>query len=82
MLRDTVLSAPVDVYADWVDACDEAAKTAAASGGAAEPERPVYRPEPVAKSRNPGAQQASGEMDDFIDNDEMDAEAEFDNDDD
>jgi transcription elongation factor Elf1 len=30
------LSAPVDVYSDWVDACDEVAKQAAegASGGA------------------------------------------------
>lgn len=80
-----VLSAPVDVYADWVDACDEAAKTAAASGGGPiEPERPAYRNEPeaaMAKSRNPGGQQNSREMDGFIEDDEMDAEQDFGDDD-
>jgi transcription elongation factor Elf1 len=79
---DTVLSAPVDVYADWVDACDEAAKNATDGNGVAEPERPSYNPAPAAKAKNPAHQQASGEMDDFIDNDEMDAEAEFGDEDD
>ena len=61
-----------------MDACDEAAKQATSGAAAVEPERATRDiPAPVSKSRNPGSQQASGEMDDFIDNDEMDAEADF-----
>jgi len=78
------LSAPVDVYADWVDACDEAAKEAAKdgedNGGAS------YR-EPAAATRKVppvGGHDAGGagggddeEMDGFIENDEMDDAAEY-----
>jgi transcription elongation factor Elf1 len=77
----TVLSAPVDVYADWVDACDEAAK-AAATGG--ESERSTYReqPAPAPKVTNaPGGPSRTGgtlgEMDGFLDDDEADAEGDF-----
>lgn len=73
------MSAPVDVYADWVDACDEAAK-AAAAGGDAEPS--TYRDQPAPAPKVPGAAGgrstgAADEMDDFVEDDEMDAEGEF-----
>ncbi|PVI02766.1 Elf1-domain-containing protein [Periconia macrospinosa] len=58
------LSAPVDVYADWVDACDAVAKEAAA--GAAT-ERSVNRT---------GARPRAAE-DDFIEQDDLDAEGEY-----
>ncbi|KAF2184685.1 Elf1-domain-containing protein [Zopfia rhizophila CBS 207.26] len=66
------LSAPVDVYADWIDACDAVAKEAA--GGATE--KSSYRP--GAASR-PAAAAAGDESlgDDFIVDDEQDAEGEY-----
>ncbi|PSN59868.1 Elf1-domain-containing protein [Corynespora cassiicola Philippines] len=64
------LSAPVDVYADWIDACDAVAKETA---GGAPTERSMNR------SRGPAKPQA--EMDDFVENDELDAEGEYDADD-
>jgi transcription elongation factor Elf1 len=76
----TVLSAPVDVYADWVDACDEAAKAAAAG---VESERSTYRDQPTSASKATGpttgkaSGSVSGEMNDFIEDDDMDAEGEF-----
>lgn len=64
------LSAPVDVYADWIDACDAVAKEAA---GAAT-ERPAHRG--GAPSRPAAA--AGGGGDDFIVDDELDAEGDYD----
>ena len=71
-----VLSAPVDVYADWVDACDEAAKNA----GRSEQDHILNRrdqPAPASKGAGPAGGGSGDEMDDFIENDEMDAEGEF-----
>jgi transcription elongation factor Elf1 len=65
LLIGTDLSAPVDVYADWVDACDAVAKEAAA--GAAT-ERSVNRT---------GARPRAAE-DDFIEQDDLDAEGDYD----
>ena len=71
------------MYADWVDACDEAAK-ATATG--AEPEQASYRdnhqPAAAPKPRAVGAGGERGEgiaaeMDDFIEDDEMEGEGEF-----
>lgn len=66
------LSAPVDVYADWVDACDEAAKEAIKDG---EDSGVAYR-EPAAATRKVpstntrgGADGGDEEMDGFIEND-------------
>lgn len=58
------LSAPVDVYADWVDACDAVAKEA---GGGAATERSVNRTGALPKPAG----------DDFIVEDDMDAEGDF-----
>lgn len=54
----------MDVYADWIDACDAVAKEEAA-------ERPASRPAA-------GQSRVQREMDDFLDNDEVDAEGEYD----
>lgn len=61
------LSAPVDVYADWIDACDAVAKEAAAGRAT---ERSTNRtgalPKPV------------DDDDGFIENDDLDAEGDYD----
>lgn len=68
------LSAPVDVYADWHDACDAVAKEKNPGGG-------------ISRSANRGQVRAAaiadadgedGMGDDFIVNDEQDAEGEYD----
>lgn len=60
----TDLSAPVDVYADWVDACDAVAKEAAAGAAI---ERSVNRTGALPKSAE----------EDFIVQDDLDAEGEY-----
>lgn len=68
------LSAAVDVYADWVDACDAVAKENATE---AEKNSTSYR-EIDRSARPSGAGVTSqGEGDDFIVDDEMDGEGEF-----
>ncbi|KAF1362183.1 Elf1-domain-containing protein, partial [Lizonia empirigonia] len=61
------LSAPVDVYADWIDACDAVAKEAAAGRAT---ERSMNRtgalPKPV------------DDDDGFIEHDDVDAEGDYD----
>lgn len=64
MLTLPDLSAPVDVYADWVDACDAVAKEAASG---AVTERSVNRS---------GALPRTAE-EDFIVQDDLDAEGEY-----
>ncbi|KAF2423308.1 Elf1-domain-containing protein [Tothia fuscella] len=72
------LSAAVDVYSDWVDACDDVAKRAAADGGG-EPTGGYARRQSGGAPREPASDDegAPGEMDDFVEEDEMDAEAEY-----
>ncbi|KAF2795287.1 Elf1-domain-containing protein [Melanomma pulvis-pyrius CBS 109.77] len=65
------LSAPVDVYADWIDACDAVAKEAAGTAT----ERPAHRG--GAPSR-PATAAAGGGGDDFIVDDDLDAEGDYD----
>jgi transcription elongation factor Elf1 len=62
------LSAPVDVYADWIDACDAVAKEAAAGRTATErsADRTGALPKPV------------DDDDGFIENDDLDAEGDYD----
>lgn len=70
------LSQPVDVYSDWIDACDAVAKEAAAGAGrpatagairgAAARQRPV-----------PPGEKRTAEDDGFIEDDEGDAEGEY-----
>jgi transcription elongation factor Elf1 len=71
------LSAGVDVYADWIDACDAVAKEAGPtqSGGR------TGAPPRQAVTAGGGSDGGEG-MDDFIENDELDAEGEFADDDD
>ncbi|KAF2012876.1 Elf1-domain-containing protein [Aaosphaeria arxii CBS 175.79] len=67
------LSAPVDVYADWHDACDAVSKKPDEGAG-----RSINR---TAGPPRPAAAAGGDDMDDFIENDEPDAEGEFDDDD-
>ena len=64
----------MDVYSDWVDACDAVAKDAADSTTKARPSnlRGTGAPTPV---RRGGA--ATAEDDGFIEDDDLDAEAEY-----
>lgn len=62
------LSAPVDVYADWIDACDAVAKEAAKGNAATE--RSTNRTGALPKMSN-------DDDDGFIENDELDAEGEY-----
>lgn len=69
------LSAPIDVYSDWVDACDAVAQDAALStsksSGAAYGGRDAS-----SRSKNGrGAGASAG--DDFIEDDDVDAEADY-----
>ncbi|KAF2474361.1 Elf1-domain-containing protein [Lindgomyces ingoldianus] len=66
------LSAPVDVYADWIDACDAVAKEA--SGGATG--KSLNRAGALPR-RNAAAEEGEGQGDDFIVDDELDAEGEY-----
>ncbi|KAF1947103.1 Elf1-domain-containing protein [Clathrospora elynae] len=65
------LSAPVDVYADWIDACDAVAKEAAKGNAATS--RSANR-----MGRMPTAAQEEDEDDGgFIEQDDVDAEGEY-----
>jgi len=79
------MSAGVDVYADWIDACDAVAKESAATAG---PKEPYQGSGPA---RRAGAATAGGDDeeeeggpdgydggDGFVVDDEMDAEGEYD----
>lgn len=75
LLMPSGLSAPVDVYFDWIDACDEVAKDQASTT--------VSRGLPA--FARPVASQPQGEKyseeDGFVVNDEPDAEAAYDDED-
>lgn len=83
------LSHPVDVYADWIDACDKAAKEALERDhGGAETQNTSYRNmtgssgAPARRQREVPSEDeddgdGDGEMDDFVENDEIDAEADY-----
>ncbi|KAK4621813.1 Transcription elongation factor 1 [Fulvia fulva] len=71
------LSQPVDVYADWIDACDAVAKETAGTSTAApasahrQPQQPHSRAGPA-----PG-EKYTAEDDGFIDDDDADGEADL-----
>ncbi|KAF4303072.1 putative zinc finger protein [Botryosphaeria dothidea] len=68
------LSAAVDVYYDWVDACDAVAEgEAGAAGGKA-----FREPGSIPRGQAGGARRGG---DDFIDDDEVDAEGDYADDD-
>ncbi|KAF2261056.1 Elf1-domain-containing protein [Lojkania enalia] len=70
------LSAPVDVYADWIDACDAVAKEAAAGAATS---RSVNRSGALARPTPIGGGGGDGEglNDGFIVEDDLDAEGEY-----
>ncbi|KAG2169587.1 hypothetical protein VTO58DRAFT_107706 [Aureobasidium pullulans] len=71
------LSAPIDVYSDWVDACDAVAKQAAES--TSKPGRDTYGGT-ASQSRSQAARGETANVpadDGFIDDDELDAEADY-----
>ncbi|EON66565.1 hypothetical protein W97_05810 [Coniosporium apollinis CBS 100218] len=66
------LSHAVDVYADWIDACDAVAKEAAAADAPKERYRGTGRPRAA-----PAATQEDDDGDGFVVDDELDAEGEY-----
>ena len=66
------LSAAIDVYSEWIDACDAVAKEAPDVTGKSA--RTSYRD--IDHTSRAQASQGAGEMDDFVEDDE-DAEADF-----
>lgn len=71
---DPDLSQAVDVYSDWVDACDAVAKDAADS--TTKTSSNAYRGTTAASRAQPGRGGADNE-DGFIEDDELDAEADY-----
>lgn len=72
------LSAPVDVYFDWVDACEAVANDTAGTSSAA-PASSYRQSQPELSSRAglaPG-EKYTAEDDGFIDDDGVDAEADY-----
>ncbi|OJD38874.1 transcription elongation factor [Diplodia corticola] len=68
------LSAAVDVYYDWVDACDAVADGEANAASS----KPFREPGSLQRGQSGGARR---ERDDFIDDDDADAEGDFADDD-
>lgn len=66
------LSAPVDVYADWIDACDAVAKQAAK--GNADMSRSTHRMGRMPTAHNHDDDDGDGG---FIEHDDADAEGEY-----
>ncbi|KAI5249773.1 hypothetical protein E4T47_00988 [Aureobasidium subglaciale] len=73
-IRHADLSAPIDVYSDWVDACDSVAKQAAQS--TSQSRRDSYSGT-ASQSNLQGSRNAAPADDGFIDDDELDAEADY-----
>lgn len=70
------LSAPVDVYADWIDACDAVAKEAAASKtGMARSNNRMGRVETAREDEDDDAPDADDLR--FVEQDDLDAEGEY-----
>ena len=71
------LTQPVDVYADWIDACDAVAKDEAPTTTVAAPAaRPKHSHETSRFDLAPG-EKLTDEDRNFIDNDDEDAELEY-----
>ncbi|KJY02223.1 transcription elongation factor like protein [Zymoseptoria brevis] len=73
------LSVPVDVYSDWIDACDAVAKETSDTRGPAPPSSSMRQPQPHPSARAglaPG-EKYTAEDEGFIDDDDADPEADF-----
>ena len=76
----TDLTQPLDIYSDWVDACEEVAKTEAAASAPTQPNSAYRRPPPPASRPGEGivpGDKYTDEDDGFIDDEDADGEAEF-----
>jgi len=75
------LSAPVDVYSDWIDACDAVAKEAADGARRTQTTSRPVETGPARKSqqrKDDDEEEGYGdEGDGFVENDELDGEAEY-----
>ena len=69
----TALSAPVDIYADWIDACDQVAKDNAADGPG-QPSQKPFETAPAPAARPQAQQEYEG---DFVVNDEVGMEDDY-----
>ncbi|PSK56602.1 hypothetical protein B9Z65_6226 [Elsinoe australis] len=69
------LSAPIDVYSDWIDACDAVAKEAAA--GTSRPAPAGGRQGPTTAQKAAPGEKRTAEDDGFIEDDEGDIEGEY-----
>lgn len=77
-MGDSDLSQPIDVYSEWIDACDAVAKDNPGSGGASI--APATRQPQVAAASKGGAVASNDKYDTedgFVEDDEADAEADF-----
>lgn len=75
-LTFTDLTQPVDVYSDWIDACDAVAKDQASADVAPPLARPRQMNSGAREGLAPG-EKYTAEDDGFIDDDDDDAEAEY-----
>jgi transcription elongation factor Elf1 len=71
------LSQPVDVYADWIDACEDVAKEQAGSSAAAPPSIRQRRASASARGGLAPGEKITDEDTGFIDDDDEDVEAEY-----
>jgi len=74
------LSQPIDVYSDWIDACDEVAKVTAANApppAAPAAARPAATSAGARAGLAPDTERYDDEGDGFIDDDDAEAEAEY-----
>jgi transcription elongation factor Elf1 len=73
------LSAPVDVYSDWIDACDAVAKETGSSSNAPPTSsvRMMPQSQPSAHGEGPGGEDEYEKDDGFIDDEDADPEADF-----
>ncbi|WPH00726.1 Hypothetical protein R9X50_00355600 [Acrodontium crateriforme] len=78
----TSLTQPVDVYYDWIDACDEVAKGEAATTPYAPPPSALSRPGGARRGEDDSAEKYTDEDGDgFIEDDEIDGQADYADDD-
>ncbi|KAK5133189.1 hypothetical protein LTR08_008125 [Meristemomyces frigidus] len=73
------LMQPVDIYYEWIDACDEVAKTEAAASAPTQPNSAYHRPQPASNAGQglvPG-DKYTDEDDGFIDDEDADGEVDF-----
>lgn len=71
------LSAPIDVYADWVDACEAVATDTAGTSSAAPASYRQSQPQPSSRAGLAPGEKYTDEDAGFIDDDDADGEAAY-----